>query len=210
MRAFVLQEVSQIACIAAYTVDGRLFGKESRISPVNKLRAVLPQPVMLKLYDTLISVLLYERVLSLFPSVPSCYAGAQPKTQPLDIIHGLQTALEKSLDMKNEGALGQGDIETFYDTNDILLVCQHLLSLGVDGALLASAIRLQMLPVVSLRCGLAQVVIATRAVGTLTGSTTAGVLGLVPVLENFFQTRSMGLTCFPIGWIQIYNLCVCR
>ena len=71
-------------------VKGQLFGKESSVTSAASTRAILPLPSVMQVLD---AVLLdaYENLLSvILPAVPGCFVGARPRTQCLDIAHGLQ------------------------------------------------------------------------------------------------------------------------
>ena len=114
--------------------------------------------------------------------------GARPKTQILDIAHGLHLALEKALDDHSRGAIAQLDIEKYYDSIRLLIVGRWLVSHGCPVALAACALRQQMMPQVSLNISGVDVAIPARSCGSLTGSRVAGTLARVPV-ESTIQAR---------------------
>ena len=104
--------------------------------------------------------------------------------------------IEKGLDSHSEGGIAQQDIEKYYDSIRLLLVARWLVSNGAPYPLVATALRLQMLPLVFLHIGDQCIPIAGRAVGSLTGSRTAGAFGRVPVestiKENHPERKKWG------------------
>ena len=113
---------------------------------------------------------------------------ARPKTQILDIAHGLHLALEKALDDHSRGAVAQADIEKYYDSIRLLRVVRGLVSKGCPVGLAACALRQQMVPHVSLNMSGVEVTIRGRSRGSMTGSRVAGTLARVPV-EDTIQER---------------------
>ena len=92
--------------------------------------------------------LLLHRTLTRFvdtscPPVDGCFVGALPKTQVLDIAHGLHLLVEKALDDHSNGAIAQQDIEKYYDSIRLLKAARWLLSKGAPVALVACALRHQ-------------------------------------------------------------------
>jgi len=169
-------------------VQGRLYAKSKGAIPASKTRAILPLPSVLVLVDCILFNRWQPLLDKLYPEVPSVFFGARPKTQTLDIMHGLQGVIEKGLDRHGWAAIAQMDIRRFYDSLPVLLIYKHLLELCGELALAISLLRLHVCPVVSLGFGEARVSFATRTVGGLTGTRTAGLLGRVPV-EDVVQCR---------------------
>ena len=79
---------------ASIVIEGRLYGKESSVSSASQLRAILPLPAIMQVVDVLLPELLASNVDQAGPSIPGCFVGARPGTQPLDIAHGLQANRE--------------------------------------------------------------------------------------------------------------------
>ena len=71
-------------------------------------------------------------VSSMFPAIDSIFIGAQPKTQTLDIMHGLQGVIEKGLDSFGQSAVAQMDIKRFYDSIKPLRIYRYLVRNGAD------------------------------------------------------------------------------
>ena len=85
--------------------------------------------------------------------------------------------MEKAGDNKGAGARGQADIEKFYDQIPILRTLRDMVACGLDIATAAAIARLQLLPVVVLRCGGKAWEIRGRSRGGVTGSRCAVQLG---------------------------------
>ena len=187
---FFKRAMSSSPFLAAFNIQGRLYGKESSTTAAADLRAILPLPSILQVIDVLISTKLTAYIDRLFPPLDGCFIGARPFTQPLDIAHGLQAVLEKGLDDKSRGAIAQQDIAKYYDSIDCLLVVKWLESRGVPKSICAAALRQQLLPKVILNTGTVSVPVTNRCIGALTGSRVAGVLGRVPVESTISERRS--------------------
>ena len=91
----------------------------------------------------------------IIPMCPGPFVGARPKTQCLDIAHGLATIVETSPDLKNHSANGQQDVKQYYDLKPILLIVLWLENKGFQPVLFAAALLVQMLPVIVLKVGTA-------------------------------------------------------
>ena len=162
-------------------VTGRVVGKTSADPPSDKLRTILPLPAVLQVIDVCISDRINAFIDSLGPLPDGAYEGARPKTQSLEISAALQLWQEKAMDNHSKGGIAQSDIETFYDTLRILRICRWLHSKGLAIGVCVAALRMQMLPTVSLRTATVTIEISGRSSGGLTGSRTAGALSRVPV-----------------------------
>ena len=103
-------------------------------------------------------------------------------------MHGLQSVIEKGLDMHGHAAIAQMDIRRYYDSIPVLRVFLYLLDLGADEGCAGCLLRLHCCPVVELCFGTGTVIVQGRSVGALTGTRTAGVLGRIPV-EDVIQRR---------------------
>jgi hypothetical protein len=162
-------------------VVGRVLGKESSVSAVNKLRAILPLPALMQVVDVLLPLLLEQHLSAVLPRTPGCLVAGRPGSQVLDISHAVQCVLEKGLDDFGAAAAAQCDIQQFYDSLPLILILLWLVDKGVPSPLVAAAIRHQMCPQVTLVAGAARAVILDRCVGGLTGSRVAGMLARIPV-----------------------------
>ena len=76
-----------------------------------------------------------------------------PKTQCLDIAHGLQSVIEKGLDDHGSRAVAQCDIQCYYDSLPVLKIARWMLTAGIEPSLVACALQHQMLPKVDLGAG---------------------------------------------------------
>ena len=144
----------------------------------------MPLPCLLALQDVLLSSKIAPFLDQIFPQPSGVWFGAKPRTQTLDIAHGLSTVIEKSLDLKSEGAIGQADIRQFYDSNSLIRVFEYLLDKGLPHNLAAACIRHQMFPKLYIHVGGITVPVGNRSLGSLTGSRLAGVAARVPVEQT--------------------------
>ena len=117
------------------------------------------------------------------PIIYGALVGARPKTQVLDVTHVLQTAVEKAIDTKSQGAVAQADVEKYYDSLSILRLTRWLESEGYDVAVLCAILRHQVFSslFISLTRASDGVSIQNRCIGGLTGSRVAVSLARVPV-----------------------------
>ena len=81
---------------------------------------------MLQVIDAALARFFGPRIDGLFPPIVGCWVGARAGTQALDIAHGFQTVIEKGLDMKSDAGIAQEDIQTFYDTMQVLRIVRWL------------------------------------------------------------------------------------
>ena len=167
---------------------GQLCAKAGGAVPASKTRAILPLPGILTIIDCILFNYWQPVVDELFPNVSSVFIGARPHTQCLDIMHGLQSVIEKGLDMHGHAASAQMDIRRYYDSIPVLRVFRHLVRLGGDRGCAGCLLRLHCCPTVELCFGSAAVTIQARSVGALTATRTAGVLGRIPV-EDVIKNR---------------------
>ena len=164
-------------------VVGSVFGKEASVTPTSKLRALMPMPAVMQVIDVVIASKINDFVDATLPTHSGAWIGAVPRTQPLDITHGLQSVIEKSLDDHSRGCIAQADIEKYYDSLPVLRVVRWLDANGLELAWCAAALRHQLLPKVSLRTSNSITVLGSRSAGSLTGTRVAGALGRVSVEE---------------------------
>ena len=95
--------------ISSFDVYGKVFGKESHTTSAASLRSILPLPCIMQVLDALLANHFQHQVDSLLPVIPECFIGARPKTQCLDIAHGIQSVIEKGLDSHGQAAVAQCD-----------------------------------------------------------------------------------------------------
>ena len=131
--------------MSSITVRGLVFGKISSSTQVEKTRAILPQPALMTIVDAMIASKLNTQIDEVLPSLDGCVVGARPKTQCLDIAHGLQSVIEKGLDDQGSGAVAQCDIQCYYDSLPALKIARWMLTAVIAPSLVACALRHQML-----------------------------------------------------------------
>ena len=175
--------------MSSAVIHGRTFGKESHTPDAKGVRAILPLPAFMQVLDAILAQLLNPCIDELLPATPESFIGARPKTQCLEIAHGLQSVIEKGLDLHGAAAIAQSDIEKYYDSLPMLRIAAWLTERGVSPELVACYVRHQMCPQIVLHVGSAQAPIVNRTVGGLTGSRIAGCFGRVPV-ESIAVQRS--------------------
>ena len=55
-------------------------------------------PAVMQILDVILADYFNSFLSTVFTDIPGCFVGALPKTQCLDIAHGLQSVIEKGLD----------------------------------------------------------------------------------------------------------------
>ena len=191
---------------ASLTVWAFICGKESGNTTVEKTRVIMPMPALLNIIDALLVVLLEPFLETLLVVPGSCWIGGRKYTQVLDITHGLTAVIEKSMDLESAGAVAQADIQQYYDSLVLLLVCRWLEERGVPGALLAAVLRHQMLPNILVEVGGSEVAIDGRSERCLTGSRIAGLMSRIPPVDviqlKHEEWKSRGFQ-LPNGCLQV-------
>ena len=127
---FLAELIADTSWISSLCVRGRVFGKECPTTPVDKTRAILPLPALLQLIDALLPRLVGTHFARILPQVPECFVGARPRTQVLDITHGIQSVIEKGLDDFGSAACAQCDIQQFYDSLPLVRIFGWLVAQG--------------------------------------------------------------------------------
>ena len=174
---FLSKLIASSRLMSHIIVKGHLFGKESSVTTAASTRAILPLPSVMQVLDVLLLDSFDDLLSTLLPEAPGCFIGARPRTQCLDIAHGLQTVIEKGLDNSGAAAIAQADIEKYYDSLPVLRIARWLVDHGVSAHHVACLVRHQMCPGIVLKSGSIEFELADRTVGGLTGSRTAGCLG---------------------------------
>ena len=95
-----------------YSIQGKLFGKESKHPAVDKTQAILPLPASLAGADAIIVCKIHNITPVCVPPSGIMF-GAQKRTQVLDIAYAVQLPLEKGGDNHGAAGLAQGDIASF-------------------------------------------------------------------------------------------------
>ena len=88
------------------SLEAHILGKESSSTRVDDTRVIMPLCSMLGLLDVVLSNLIAPTIHTIFELPQGDRIGALPRTQPLDISHGLSAVIEKALDRESEGAVG--------------------------------------------------------------------------------------------------------
>ena len=184
--AWIMHIVGDESMISSLRSPMRCFGKESRCTPISKVRALMPLGALLKFLDRLLSSALRDALWSVFPKRQGCIIGAQRFTQTADIGHGVQLLMEKGGDCKSQAALAQGDISTYFDALPLVRICLFLRRKHVDVKLLCAVMRHQLLTRLVLERHGETYTINMRSSGGITGSTLALTLARIPV-EGVFR-----------------------
>ena len=194
------------ARMSQIVVGARIYGKQSSIASVNDTRAILPLPSIAAILDSILPYLILSCIESSFPPIHGVFHGARPRTQALDIAHGLHSVVEKSLDQRSVGAIGQADVKQFFDSLNLLRIFRLLVSEGLSEPLAAACLRHQLLPKVLIKFGSASMTIQRRTMGSLTGSRLAGMSARVPVehlcRERAAHWKDWGFPC-PSGTLTL-------
>ena len=188
--------------VAKITVHGLVFGKAASRTAAKATRAILPQPILLRIADALVAQHLNPFIDQALPRPSGAMVGARPGTQVLDISHGMTLAIERCLDSWSHGGVAQSDVEAFFDNVNLLRVAmfaEH--ELGLDPAWAATAVRVQLMPQVTLAVGpLEPFALPARSRGTLTGSKVAGAMSRIPVEHTLVTLHpSWAASGFRVG-----------
>ena len=167
--------------MSEFSLQGLVFGKESADTDIHDTRIILPLPSVLGLLDAILPSMIEPYIEQLLPCPKSVWFGALPRTQVLDISHGLTGVVEKALDLESSGAIGQSDVRQFFDTNNLLRVFRFLTQGGLPHGLAAACLRHQMLPRIECNIGSGCIQIGPRGTGSITGSRLAGMAARVPI-----------------------------
>ena len=186
--SFLTRVMSSRQLMESISINGLLFAKARGAILASKTRAILPLPAILTWLDCILFKRLHPFVDSLFPEVESVFIGARPFTQTLDIMHGLQSVIEKGLDAHGQSAIAQMDIRRYYDSIHVLRVFRYLVDRHCDEASAICLLRFHCCPCVLLQFNSVSVPIQSRSIGALTGTRTAGLSGRIPV-EDVIQKR---------------------
>ena len=160
----------------------------------------MPLPSRAELLDIILAARLRRFLDGALPQSAAVWEGARPKTQMLDITHGLSLVVEKAIDEGSAGALSQCDAATYYDCLDVVDCLKWMVRHGLDIATAAAAAKSQLLPRLCIKCGDAVVQVHRRACGALTGSRVAGQCGRVPIVTSMVAaTRSSEVSGWHMG-----------
>lgn len=180
------------------------FGKHSSHTSIKHLRGLIPPNTFLRLTDFLLSSSLQNHLLRIIPKIPGVFVGAQRYTQVRDLGHSLALLVEKGVDDHGCAAMAQGDIARFFDSLSVLRILNWLRVRGVDVTLLAAIARHQLLTGVYVCRAGVRVFLKPRARGGLTGSTTAMILGRIPVESAFADLYpTCALRGFPVQGCRV-------
>ena len=161
------------------------WGKCTVRPKLDEVRGILPLTAMMSLADIVLSARLHRWLDERFPSSPELFHGALPGTQCQMLAHGAALLLERACDQRSQGAVAQGDIRSYYDNVHLLRVAQWMRREGCGHALLAAALRHQLLPTITVVFACGRGIIPHRGRGSLTGSRVAGAMARCPVAQTF-------------------------
>ena len=166
-----------------FLVRARPLGKESSKPKVSGVRCILPLPSMLQIVDALLAGIIHDACAAWWPQRDEIFHGGGRGTQVLDVSASCALVLEKGMDMRSCAALGQADIENFYDRINPILVARECMSLGIaPWVAVASTFLMLCTPIALMHRGSAWR-LRPRASGALTGSRVAGAMGRVIVSD---------------------------
>ena len=100
----------------SFTVDGAVYGKESKFPAVDKTRAILPLPAVLTVADAIVAKIMNEFVDKSCPPPCGVMFGARKGTQVLDSAHAAQLHMQKACDNYGVAGLAQVDFSSYYDS----------------------------------------------------------------------------------------------
>lgn len=84
--------------------------------------------------------------------------------------------------MRYQGGFAQGDVKTYYGLLDLILIASDMLDAGVSAALLATMLRVQLVPPVELSLSVElRMPLRRRTLGSIVGSRVAGAAGGWPL-----------------------------
>ena len=176
--------LSDTATMSTLQVRACVFGKRNAITEAKDVRAIIPLSSILQVCDALIADRFHSKLNHIVPQTHSCFFGARPQTQTLEIAHTAHMVLEKGLDSESAGCVAQADIRNFYDSLPVWRIIERLRQEGFDDADLSALVRLQMFVQVTLSWSMMRASTApvrNRSCGGLTGSRCAGFLGRCPL-----------------------------
>ena len=178
--------IGSTAYMGMLTTPGKPAGKESSITRLDKVRLILPQGALAEVIDVILAARVHTLIERNLPTPSCCFIGGRPRTQPMDIAHTLQCCIEKSLDLRSQGAIAQGDIQQFYDSLPMLKIFEWLIQADAGDALAAAVMRHQLVGTVfiCLPAAIVTAAVHSRCVGGLTGSRVAGAGGRIPVEQT--------------------------
>ena len=192
-------------------IIGQIKGKGSHTVTAKSTRAILPLPCMLELADYIVASKINDILDSQFGDIKGVYVGAQRRTQVAELTKGLTLCVEKGLDSQGQIGIADADVQQFYDSVDMIIVFRWWLNRSLPPHVIATALRILVLPKVLLKCCGATVTPGRRTVGLFTGSRTAAAIGRIPILDVFLQKqaelRTNGFvtpssTLFATSWVD--------
>ena len=187
---------AQSGVAAATHFHARALGKKSKVPRPKDIRIVIPLSARAQILDALLAARISQAADSI--EKEGWFVAAVPGMQPLDISFGTTQMTEKAMDDRSRGAWASMDIEAYYDNVDLLLVAAWLRRARVaacDAAVIAAALRWQLLPCVEVDATICTLVVRDRIKGGLTGSRTAGALGRIPV-----EATMNKISCWVRRW----------
>ena len=186
-----ISQVSSMAAMAECSLSALAFGKEGSHAKTSSVRVIVPQTAFLQLADVVLSVKLQTFLATQFRPSKFVFEGARPRTQSMDIVFGIALLVEKSLDLRSEGAVAQLDVKQHYDTLSCMLIYKWLVSHGFPPSYATACLRHQLLPSISIKVASFAAMLGQRSKGALTGSRVAGQLGRIPVQATLLDLHDV-------------------
>ena len=186
--------------LSRMSVTMRLKGKKTCRPSPKQIRAIMPLPPMLHLFDWMLSTSLNQWLDLHFPVPSSCYCGGTRGTQPADVSHGVALLLQRGADDRGRSAVAQADIATFYDQISPMRVAALLQRLGCPAWLVGGVTAFQLAVSLQFAVGDTITALPQRCMGSLTGSRVAGGLGRAIVTHYLREVlRSSRLRPYDAG-----------
>ena len=180
--------ISSTTWLQNETIPGTVKGKKAHTVPMSKVRAILPMSSLVQIADAVVAERLNAMIDRMFQPVYGLYEGAVPGSQTLDIAHGVQLMFEKSGDDLGRGAAAESDIRSFYDELALVRLLSWWRDQHAPFELFWPALRLQILPKITLTSGAAAARILPRVCGVQTGTRVANAMGRIPLLSVLRKT----------------------
>ena len=198
--------LSRSPLMAGLSLPALASGKESAVSELDKIRLIVPQTSLVALADIVLSEFLNSFINDQFKGLGDhFYIGARKYTQPLEVAFAGQLMIDKGLDLRSEGCLGQADIQQYFDNLPFQQLVRFCKTRGLPSPNIACVIRHQLITSLYVHVSGASRVhmVRNRARGGLTGSRVALALARIPVEDMCFKFNDVWRTHAFAGTICV-------
>ena len=182
----------------------RSFGKNGPTPQTSEIRAIIPLPVLPSCMDYLFAARVHAFCDQIFEDLPGVFVGALCKTQINDISFSLQITVERFLENRSTGCIGQADIRAFFDSLPAGMLVQDMIRRGLDPATGYGLLRFNAcLPLVFKFANQAKT-LDYRTSGALTGTRIAGALSryVISAVTATLHPRINSL-CYSAGSVPL-------